>query len=86
MTTSNDHLPIADIEDLDGFTLRTIDRIFGVDLSPKGCDLRSLFRRELELELQPKGVTMTRNDEGAGKRVEIVFSNPFDGSLAVKVN
>ena len=85
MTTTNDHLPSPAVEDLNGFTLRAIDWILGVDLSLEWTDLRILFRGELELELQPVSVTTTANDEGAGEGVEIVLGNLVDGSFTINV-
>ena len=86
MTPANDHLTTPAVEDLDGFTLRAIDWILGMNLSLEWTDLRVLFGGELELELQPIGVTSSANDEGAGEGVEIVFSNLVNGSFAIKVN
>jgi hypothetical protein len=86
MTAANDHLTTPAVEDLDGFTLRAIDWILGMNLSLEWTDLRVLFRGELELELQPISVTTSPNDESSGEWVETVLGNLVDGSFAIKVN
>ena len=70
VTATNNHLSAACVEDLDGFTLGSIACGLGVDLPLKRPDLSSLLRSELELELQPIGVTATANDECARKRIQ----------------
>ena len=83
MPTSSNHLSAARVEDLDGFTLGAIGCGLGVDLELEAADLSGLLRGELELELQPVGVTATANDEGARKRVQAEVADAIDSGCAI---
>ena len=78
VTASSNHLTAACVEDLDGFTLGAIGCGLGVDLELEAADLSGLLRCELELELQPVGVTATANDEGARKGIQAVFADAIE--------
>ena len=86
VTASSNHLTAACVEDLDGFTLGAIYCGLGVDLELEAADLSGLFRGELELELQPVGVTATANDEGARKGIQPEVADAIDSSHAIKVD
>ena len=86
VTASSNHLSAACVEDLDGFTLGAIGCGLGVDLELEAADLSGLLRGELELELQPVGVTATANDEGALKRIQPEVADAIDSSHAIKVD
>ena len=49
-----------------------------MDLELKAADLSGLLKSELELELQPEGVTATANDECARERIQIVLTDLVD--------
>ncbi len=78
VTASSNHLSAACVEDLDGFTLGAIGCGLGVDFELEAADLSGLLRGELELELQPVGVTATANDEGARKRIQAEVADAID--------
>ena len=78
VAASSNHLTAACVEDLDGFTLGAIGCGLGVDLELEAADLSGLLRGELELELQPIGVTATANDEGARKGIQAVFADAIE--------
>ena len=86
VTATNNHLSAACVEDLDGFTLGAIGCGLGVDLELEAADLSGLLRGELELKLQPVGVTATANDEGARKRIQAEVADAIDSSHAIKVD
>ena len=86
MSASNDHLSTSAVEDLDGFTFGAIGCGLGVDLELEAADLSGLLRGELELELQPVGVTATANDEGASKGIQAEVADAIDSSHAIKVD
>ena len=56
-----------------------------MDLELEAADLSGLLRCELELELQPVGVTATANDEGARKRIQTEVADAVDSSHAIKM-
>ena len=86
VTASSNHLTAACVEDLDGFTLGAIGCGLGVDLELEAADLSGLLRGELELKLQPVGVTATANDEGARKRIQAEIADTLDSGSAIKVH
>ena len=86
VTASSNHLTAARVEDLNGFTLGAIACGLGVDLELEAADLSGLLRGELELELQPVGVTATANDEGARKRIQPEVADAIDSSHAIEVD
>ena len=86
VTASSNHLSAACVEDLDGFTLGAIGCGLGVDLELEAADLSGLLRCELELDLQPVGVTATANDEGARKWIQAEVADAIDSSHAIKVD
>ena len=84
VTASSNHLSAARVEDLDGFTLGAIGCGLGVDLELEAADLSGLLRCELELDLQPVGVTATANDEGARKWIQAEIADTLDSGSAIK--
>ena len=86
VTSSSNYLSAARVKDLDGFTLGPIACGLGVDLELEAADLSGLLRGELELELQPVGVTTTANDEGARNRIQTEVADAVDSSHAIKVD
>ena len=86
VTASSNHLSAACVEDLDGFTFGAIGCGLGVDLELEAADLSGLLRCELELELQPIGVTATANDEGARKRIQAEVADTIDSGSAINVD
>ena len=78
VTASSNHLTAACVEDLNGFTLGAIGCGLGVDLELEAADLSGLLRGELELELQPVGVTATANDEGACEGIQAEVADAID--------
>ena len=49
-------------------------------------DFSNLLRCELELDLQPVGVTATANDEGARKWIQAEIADTLDSGSAIKVH
>ena len=86
VAATNDHLPSTCAEDFNGFAFDAIARGLGVHLPLKGTDFSSLLRSELELKLQPVGVTETANDECPFERVEAVFADLVDSGSAINVD
>ena len=73
-------------EAFNGFAFGAIACGFGVCLPLKRPDFSSLLRGELELKLQPVGVTETANDECPLERVEAVFADLVDSGSAINVD
>ena len=86
VAATDDHLSPSAVENLHGFTLVAITCMLGVDLELEAVELRGLLRCELELKLQPVGVTTTANDEGARKRIQAEVADAIDSGCAINVD
>jgi len=86
VAATNDHLPSTCGEHFNGFAFGAIGCGLGVCLPLEGPDFSSLLRSELELKLQPVGVTETANNERPLERVEAVFADLVDSGSAINVD
>ena len=70
MTTSDDHLPVRAVEDLDGLSLLLTEREPASNGALERPDLICLLRSELEDHLVAMWIVPPANDEGRGTVVD----------------